>query len=300
MESALTYMFDGGWVADYPGDVIEAARGHSQAVLCLEPQKIIDEFDRTLRAAKSVGETAEAVAKLRLTANTHLAGWNGSAANAYKEQMTKMEIFCDGQQSDLLQALQGLSTAFVLAIAARRSYHGLCVATEAAAINEIGEQAKRDAKFTIDILGDLAKGVLSADPRRLLSGALETMIDVGTHVYEYVMGGDADEVIGTYQRQATALLDGFQDGLLTIRDHLRRQTESVAGTEVALYEPLPLSCDVDSPDFRYETFKLAGQDEAAVGTISPRVAAERDRQAQEEHDQDSPIGRRLAGDKGAI
>ncbi|HVK25592.1 MAG TPA: hypothetical protein VM677_29885 [Actinokineospora sp.] len=301
MQDAVVMMFDEGWLADWPGELVDASRRHAEMANSLEPQKIIDEFDRTLLAARTVGGNAEAVAKLRVAASSHLAGWTGEAATAFKEQLSKMETFCDNQQADLLNALQALLAAFGVAVEVRRSYHSLCLATIEAAKHEMDEQDGRDTKFAVALLGDLAKGVLNASPLGLLSGgALETLVDVGTHVHEYLAEDGADAVVAAYLRGAKQLEEELRDGLLSIRSCLLDHEQRVLKDHAVLFQTLPSNCDVDSPDFRYESFALAGQDRPTAGGLAPRVAAERDKYVNEKSDRDSPIGRRLDGDKGAI
>jgi hypothetical protein len=229
------------------------------------------------------------VADLRLTAHSLLNGWSGDAANAYKKQMSLMESFCKTQETNLLQALHALSTIYALGVATRRSYHNLCLATIAAARHEIEEQADRDTKFEIAILGDLAKGILAMNTETLLTGGITASIDIGTHVHEYVAESGEDAVIDGYMRQATALHDGLQEGLWAVRDRLRTQASQVSGSDVPLFEPLPSHCDIDSPDFRYENFKLGDHDRSTVGKISPTVTTEREKYQQEKTGSGGPI-----------
>ncbi|WP_436496812.1 hypothetical protein [Actinokineospora sp. HUAS TT18] len=301
MQDAVVMMFDSGWLAEWPGELVDASRRHVEIANSLEPQKIADEFDRTLRAAQSVGQNAEAVAKLRVAATSHLVGWTGPAATAYKEQLAKMETFCEHQQTDLANALQALTATFGVAVEVRRGYHSLFLSTIEAAKHEMDQQDGRDTKFAVALIGDFAKGALNINPIRLLSGgALETLIDVGTHVHEYAAEGGADAVVNTYLSAANRLEEELRDGLLTIRGHLRGHLDRVAKIDPPLFRPLPSNCDIDSPDFRYESFALAGQDRSVTDGLAPRVSAEREKYAKETTDRDNPIGRRLDGDKGAI
>jgi hypothetical protein len=266
--------------------------------LSIDPQQVYDEYQRVYQAALAVGDNYDAVAELRQSIR-YLTNWTGAAADEFKKQMDKMEVFCDEQQTRILRGLMGLAATYTVAIEGRGSFYKLLLAAEVAGREEMEDQAKEDAKLQSALLFDIAGGILSGNPKKLLGSPLETLVEMGKDVVDRVIqGNDADQVMDSYRREADWLNEQFGNALDRIRTDLGDQiNDAVQPSD--MYRPLPLICDVRSPDFRYENF----QDTAhSPGLIGPVVEDERKKYA-EEKKQQSEIDKRMnpgSGGRGAI
>lgn len=165
LENTFTWMLDDELPASgYPKEHIEGIRRDTEIFLSLDPQKLYDEYDRIYRAALAVGDNYDAVAELRQGIR-YLTNWTGDAADQFKKQIDKMEIFCDEQQSRILRGLLGVAAVYALAVEGRASFYALLKAAEAAGINEKEKQHKADTKLKVALLFDLAGGFSGATPR---------------------------------------------------------------------------------------------------------------------------------------
>jgi hypothetical protein len=284
----------------YPKEAIDGITVDTEIFLSLHPQKLYDEYDRVYKAALAVGDNYDAVAELRQSGR-YLANWTGSAADEFKMQLDKMEIFCDEQQTRILRGLLGVAAVYALAVEGRANFHSLLRAARAAGINAKEQQRKEDAKLKSALLFDLAGGILSRDPRNLLGSAAVTAVEMGKDIAERVIeGNDADQVMNNYRREADDLCQSFGNSLDRVTKDLNDQLNDAAKPS-DLFKPLPTICDVDSPDFRYEHFQDTVHD---PGPIGPQVEQERKKYLDEKHAreaQETEINRRLNhADKGAI
>lgn len=93
----------------------QSLRLDAQDYLALDPQKIIDEFERMLTAGSDVGDNAVAMSELDLMNNTHLENWAGTAADAFKKRVSMVREVGDGQQNAILQGCLCLGTMLALA-----------------------------------------------------------------------------------------------------------------------------------------------------------------------------------------
>jgi len=272
----------------YPRDQIEGLRRDTQLFVSVDPQKIADEYERVHKAAEAIGENVEAVPALRQSIR-YLNNWTGAAADEFKKQIDKMEIFCDEQQTRLLRGVQGLAAAYVVAVNGRSSFLGLLKATNAAGINEIDDQKKEDTKLASALLFDMAAGLLEGDPRKMLAWATVNLVEIGKDVMDRVVeGNDADQVMDSYRREADTLVRSFEDALNHIANDFGNQTADACQPS-GMLKPLPPICDVGSPDFRWENFQDTVHDPGPVG---PVVEEERKKYVAEK-EQQSEIDRRM-------
>jgi hypothetical protein len=272
----------------YPRDQIAGLERDVHLFVSIDPQKLADEYERVYKAAKAVGNSIQGVSDLRQSIR-YLDNWTGAAADEFKKQIDKMEIFCDEQETRLLRGVQGLAAAYVVAVNGRASFFSLLNATKAAGINEIDDQRKEDAKLTSALLFDMAAGLLEGDPKKMLAWGTVNLIEIGKDVVDRLIeGNDADQVMDSYRREADALVRSFEDALNHIAKDFGNQTSDAAQPS-DMYKPLPPICDVGSPDFRWENFQDTVHD---PGPIGPAVEEERKKLVAEK-EQQSEIDRRL-------
>lgn len=277
--------------------IFESLRLDAQDYLSLDPQRIEDEYERTINAARDVGDNAAATAELELMNNTHLVGWSGPAALEFKRRVTLVREVGDSQAAEIRQGCLCLGTMLALAVESRRSYLELVEATIAAADRALGNEVKRDTKAAISISADVVKDLLALNPETLASGGLSMFIGVAKNVADVIIeGGDAPEVIDSYVRGRTSLAASYRGGLELVRLRLDGTHESLRGRTFPLEPPLDAVTDIDSPDFSYENLKYHAGVSQDFGS---RVAEEREKYLADknaaEQTESSEIGDRLRG-----
>jgi hypothetical protein len=299
LRDLFTAMQDGDFPASgYPRTQIDGLARDREIYLSIDPQKVSDEYERVYKATLAIGDNYEAVAELRQSIR-YLTNWTGAAADEFKKQIDKMEVFCDEQQTRMLRGLMGLAATYAVAVEGRDSFYRLLLATEAAGRKEMEDQAKEDTKLQSALLFDIATGILSGDPKKLLGSAVVTAVEIGKDVVDRAIeGNDADQVMGSYRREADWLNESFGSALDRIRADLNNQIHDAVQPS-DMFKPLPLICDVSSPDFRYENFQDSVHSPGAIG---PVVEDERKKYV-EEKKQQSEIDKRMnpgKGGRGAI
>lgn len=281
-----------------PRTVLDSLRADATDFMFFDPAQIDAEYGRMLAVAKGIGSDPATAADLEETKN-HLINWTGDAATAFKRQVDLMKEYCDLQQLNVLQGMLGLIAAGQLAIRARADYLELVEATIAAAEREIGEQSKRDSLALVSIGSEIVKSVLDLDASRLIGGTVGIFVDIGSELTKRnIEGDDSDVVVSNYCRVRDELREFYRHELDRLRTGLTARIDEVVRAGHPLNEPLPVVCDVESPDFSYEHMQSTRAGEA--GPITPVAEQERKRYVDEKTAQDSEIGRRLGGDKGAI
>lgn len=269
----------------------------------LDPQKIIDEYQRMRQAADATGTESGADQHLG-TARTKLAaGWHGEAAVAFAEQLENIGKFMDQQQERLVYAMQAMGTAFGLAVQFRQSYFDLAETTIEAcrAVMAKHPDAPTVTSTMIEIGSELVKlgvGAVGAkSPKELAKVGIEWFKEeFQGAVKEKVSidSSDAARVLDGYVNARSRLRGSFEDGLGQLGMWLDRQRGSYFSLRVPILEPLPASCDVRGPDFSYGKFFNDGHDATAY---APKVEQERKKFAEENPRPDGPIHRRLKGEE---
>ncbi|MEV4318274.1 hypothetical protein [Actinocrispum sp. NPDC049592] len=279
--------------------VVESVRLDAEDFMSLDPQKIIDEFERMQRAASQTGEDAVAKALLDEAGIRLQANWNGEAALAFGHQMSYIETFMQQQDNQIGFAAHCMGTLYALAVNARRSYHDIANATIAACEKEMKEQTDRENKALVSILGEVAKACIAGFTRfesagEVVKWGLDGFISAGSATYQAVMeGSEAKEVVQRYLQTRNNLRGSFEDGLNQLTKWITLQESELAKVRVPLLEPLPLCMDIKGADFSYDRFFSTERDPASFG---PKVEQEREKLKNEQIGRPAGlIGRRLAG-----
>lgn len=287
MINAIDTMFDhteteAGYKAKF------VAEYYLSFVLALDPEKIAADFDRTYDIANQIGAEDKAAAHMRRTRD-HLMAWQGLAANAFRDQITYMEKFCEEEEELLQEARRGVGAALAATVLGRLSYHNLLEATTAAAINAHEQRKDRDTEAKVAIVGNVAQGILGLEPAKLHKSAAELVVGLGKDLTPiYLDDGGAEQVCTDFRLRGQQLCEQLQQAYENVRSNFGG-LRTRASAPATLFEPLPAYCDVDSPDFTYEHFWNSVHD---PGPIGPQVEAERKKYA-EERKQESEIERRL-------
>lgn len=280
--------------------VLESVRLDTETYMSLDPQKIIDEFQRMQHAARDTGEDAVARGLLQASNIKIGSAWFGEAADAFGHQMTYIEVFMQQQEAQIMFAAHSMGTLYTLAVQARRSYHDLAGATISACQKEMGEQRERDNKAMVGIFGEIAKACITGfvkpgKPSEVVRWGLETFIDIGSKTHEVLVdGSEAENVVGSYNSARQQLQGSFEDGLNQLTKWINMQENELSKDKVHLLEPLPLCTDVDSPDFSYQKFFSPERDPSSFG---PRTELERRKIHEERNRPSGLIGHRLDGNE---
>jgi uncharacterized protein YukE len=269
----------------------------------MDPQKIIDEYQRMQKAADATdSDSSDAVKGLRTAQARIAANWHGAAADAFAGQMTTIEQFMEQQQERLVYAMQAMGTAFGLTVQFRQSYHDLAVKTynacEAVIANRPAEPSVNSFMMALGskMVGIGVSAVGAKNTKDLLKVGVEKFKEMFDSAREQasVDGGDAPAVLGSYVNLRDRLRGEFEAGLGQLRNWLDNQRSVYFSLNVPILEPLPVYADVHSPDFSYAKFFNDGHD---PDTYTPRVEEQRKKFAEEHPRADSPIHRRLKGEE---
>lgn len=285
-----------------PLTIIDSLRADAEDFMFYDPQKLDEEFNRVYKLALAIGSNT-AIAEDLAETEAHLVNWTGDAATEFKRRFGAIGEYCDLQQTNILTGLQGLLMAFQLAVHARADYLELAEATIAAAEHEIDEEAKRDAVAVLSIAESVVESSLTLDAKKILTEGASLLVKIGAAVVErQIEGNDADVVIDNYLRVKKELTERYGHSLDFAKKFLQDRLDGAVKLGQPFKEPLPVSCDVAGPDFRYENFQSTRA--GAPGPMAPTVEAERQKYVEERKQQaerDSEIDRRLNhGDKGVI
>ncbi|MFC0115837.1 hypothetical protein [Kibdelosporangium aridum] len=295
LQATFVWLKDDEWFSSgYPREHVERVDVDMKIVLSLDPQKLEDEYDRLNEVAMAVGYNYPAITDIRASVR-NLADWKGRGADAFKAQIEMMELFCEEQQTMLLQGMQCLAAAYAAAVETRDVYYNLVMATEAAARNAKDKARKEDTKFAWAAVFDVADGVLSAGSGGLLGTSIGVVVQVAKDYTQRVIeGDDSDQVMENYRRQADELFQSLGHSLNKITSTLTDQSVR-AEKPSPMHAPLPAMCDVKGAAFSYEYFY---NDLLRGGPVVGIVADEHRKYIEEkraEAERESKISRRLGG-----
>jgi hypothetical protein len=278
-----------------------AMQGSAQDFLSLDPQKIIDEWDRMQKVAKDVGVDISEEVTVELGATKdHLQGWYGAGADAFRRQVDLMRAFAGTQFDYTTTTIQALASMLRVAVQSRDDFVVLAEATMKTVDKAFEEVSDTQTDFVLKVGNGVVKAVLGVieDPKKAIFAIAENVLDIAVEgATSSVQGKELRDVVESFVNQRNRLLHGYEQELAQVTDLVRRRQEEILSTRIELFEPLPMNLDVNSPDFRYENFMSKDMD---PGQFGPRVETERQKSVEEGQNKlvntNSPIQRRLAGE----
>ncbi len=286
-----------------PKTLIDSLRLDAEDFMFFDPQKLVEEYDRVRNIATAIGDNPDLAGDFAET-DAHLVNWTGDAATEFKRRLGMIKEYAELQQTNIGEGMRALLMLAQLAMHARSDYLELVEATIAAAEHEIGEQSKRAAIAALSVASEIVDWGLNLDPKKIMTDSVGMLAKVGTAIAQYeIEGDDADVVVDHYLQAKNHLLDSNRNVLEWVaKQFLEQRVDEAVERGQPLRKPLPVYCQVDSPDFRYENFQSTrGGD---PGPIAPTVEEERQKCIEEKKEQeqrDSEIDRRLNhGDKGVV
>ena len=297
MKDALNAMLDATGDGDGRGGEIDRlVEDDLNVSLSLDPKKISDEFDRLRQSAFQIGEDAEVNVKIT-EAYRLLDGWEGTAANEFRDQLVRIRDFVKiSQYQAVLSGLQQLGALFALAYHMRQNYYDLAVAIRSCANHEIDQEQTRDDQLKLAIGKELVLAVMAMNPATAVEAGLTFLVEAAAAVGDQsIEGTGADAVIDAYRDRSIGLRETFESNLnqlsTRLHDEWANQVENDADLDVM--EPMSPATDVGSPDFNYEAFST--EEYPPGGPFANQVDVERKRYAQEEEEHDTEINKRLEG-----
>lgn len=268
--------------------------------LSLDPQKILDEWDRMATASRNVCVDVSEVVTVELgAAKDQLVGWHGAGADAFRRQIDNIRAFTGIQYESMVETVRALGGMLRVAVQSREDFASLAQATMDQVDKVFADEQDKNTEFVLKVGNGVAKAVIGAlaDPKKAMFALAENVMDIAVETITRSMdGGKLGDIVTSYVRERDRLLRSYESELsevaATLQDAERRY---LAGTP-ALMAPLPVATDVRSPDFRYEAFSSKDRQEGSFGQ-----AVERERQKYIAEQQanvrnpDSPIQQRLEG-----
>jgi hypothetical protein len=295
MQDAFWAMAEATGSEDAVGVAVNARLDHLNTVGSLDPARIAEEFDRMRTVASRLAQSEGARAELAM-AESRLDGWRGDAKAALVGKMANVESHLDrmAQEANHIQHVVG--TFYAVAVYARDSHLRLCREFEAAALREIGNQEKRDAKLAVALTSKVLGALASFEPQQKARSTVTAFLDIADVTVAYFIdGNDAADVANNYMIAASETTRAFEDGLAALHKKLLglEGTLSRDMLESDVYEPIHPDADITSPDFEYDNF-AHGQGLPVPG-FDDAVHRQRERMADEREARENEIDRRLGG-----
>ncbi|WP_172803354.1 hypothetical protein [Alloactinosynnema sp. L-07] len=242
--------------------------------LVLSPPKIWDAFNSFVVAGGEHHNTT--IEGLLGEIGASLSEWDGPAAEAFGVHLSNIRGFLDGQRRHLDQLLIGYASAYKLAVLARESWKSLVEEwIEVSRQYRLDDDERRRAvrmKVAAGILAAVAGAATGGTVLAAGIGAMGALTGAAAEEITADLGGDTgSDVWQSYERAYQRLAESNLGEIETIRKFVQAQCDEITAESVPMYEPLPSSTDVDSPDFRYERFFHQDREDG----FSRDVAAER-------------------------
>lgn len=308
MNRSFIKMYDGASPPEDTQSLADLEVHHMNWILALDPTKISNEYTLMWELAHAIDGSngssdvyGNALAQIGLS-DTHLNAWTGDAADAFKLQLNMMAQFCTDQKTRMLEGIRGIAATYAAAVEARANLLNVYTTFKLAADAVIAGQEAKAEQLKWTVVADLAQGALTMNPQAMVASVAATVIDLAKDGIPLLLDdGGRDEVVRSYIREARKVCHDLEDACEGIERHFRTHRDSAANDKPGMFEPLPVYCDVTSPDFSYEKFMDTTHD---PGPIGPEVDAERTKYAEEKEEANDPsIDERLnpgPGGKGPI
>lgn len=236
-------------------------------VLSLDPQKIIDEFGRMQAGTRTISrENSEVVDAFRMI-DYSVQDWQGKGADAFREHVSRLDAFLAQQVEYGYETLKSLGILLGVAVHLRRDYCALAGATVGACQKAMKQNQEAETKFVIG-LGTTLVGALAsvASGGSLLGVSVGAFIAAGgSGIQMAVEGEKAGDVLGSYTSSRKQLMANYEAVVGEAGRILSQARERLAAERNELFEPLPVSIDVNSPSFHYGDFSSPEQPSGGFG-----------------------------------
>lgn len=245
----------------------------------LDPKSIRDNFDDLDQARRELDFARREEVVGRIEDRLNSAIWTGPAADAFRAHMENLGAFYDVQIEFLERAQLGLAAAFKLAVLVREDYLTFGNAMLRAIEKYRRDQEVAEENAELALLGSIVGAVLTVpSPSTVVAAGLyiaATNIGPAVSYGTAHLGATSMEDLGrAYRDQWKQAGQRFDAQCEEISNSFYDLNNRVDETEVPFLEPLPPQyADVHSPDFSYQNFGFAGDDNGA-GQRVPAAAQE--------------------------
>ncbi|MEV5718510.1 hypothetical protein AB0L41_31880 [Amycolatopsis mediterranei] len=298
---------DGKWLGSpeaYPAGggavLLQGLLGDADDVLSLDPQKIIDEFERMKKVGRALDkETSSDIVDAFRKIDYSVQDWEGDGADAFRRQISMIQAFLGQQTGYLVKTVEALAILLAASVQARRDYVAVADATSAAVAKALEQHEEADTKIVISVSASVVSAVLGiATGGAWFTATAGVVIGASSAGLQLAVDGDKfAEVAAGYHTGKNQVLTSYQDIIRTALGKVQDAERDLLGEKNELFAPMPPSITVDSPSFRYEDFSSVDR---SVAGFEPKVAQEH-RKRVEQHaptgvaGPDTPIQKRLDG-----
>jgi hypothetical protein len=280
--------------------LLQGLLGDADDVLSLDPQKIIDEFERMKKVGRALDkETSSDIVDAFRKIDYSVQDWEGDGADAFRRQISMIQAFLGQQTGYLVKTVEALAILLAASVQARRDYVAVADATSAAVAKALEQHDEADTKIVISVSAGVVSAVLGiATGGAWFTATAGVVIGASSAGLQLAVDGDKfAEVAAGYHSGKKQVLTTYQDIIRNALGKVQDAERDLLGEKNELFAPMPPSITVDSPSFRYEDFSSVDR---SVAGFEPKVEQER-RKLVEQHaptgvaGPDTPIQRRLDG-----
>jgi hypothetical protein len=298
---------DGKWLGSpevYPDGggavVLRGLMEDADQVLSLDPQKIIDEFERMKKVGRALDQdTSSEIIDAFRSIDYSVQDWEGAGAQAFQHQISMIQAFIGQQAGYLVKTVESLAVLLAAAVQARRDYVAVANATSAAVAKALKQHDEADTKIVISVGSSVVSAILGiATGGAWFTATAGVVIGASSAGLQLAVDGNKfGEVAGGYASGRDQLLTAYKDIVRSAMTKIQEAERDLLGEKNELFAPIPPAIDVTSPAFGYQNFAAIDRSLAQFG---PKVDAEH-RKLVESHkpagivNPDSPIRRRLDG-----
>ncbi|SEF37137.1 hypothetical protein SAMN05421837_112250 [Amycolatopsis pretoriensis] len=298
---------DGKWLGSpetYPNGggavLLRGLLDDAGKVISLDPQKIIDEFERMKKVGRALDQdTSTDIIDAFRTIDYSVQDWEGGGADAFRHQISMIQAFLGQQASYLVKTVESLAILLAASVQARRDYIAAADATSAAVAKALQQHADADTKIAISVSASVVSAVLGvATGGAWFTASAGVVIGASSAGLQLAVDGDKfAEVAAGYKTAKDQVLTTYQDVIETALGRVQDAERDLLGEKNELFAPMPPSITVASPSFHYGDFSSGDR---PVVEFDPKVDQEH-RKLIDQHgpagltDPATPIQRRLDG-----
>ncbi|WP_410597894.1 hypothetical protein [Amycolatopsis sp. lyj-23] len=273
---------DGKWLGSpetYPGGggavLLRGLLDDADKVISLDPQKIIDEFERMKKVGRALDqETSADIIDAFRTIDYSVQDWEGGGADAFRRQVSMIQAFLGQQAGYLVKTVESLAILLAASVQARRDYIAAADATSAAVAKALQQHADADTKIAISVGASVVSAVLGvATGGAWFTASAGVVIGASSAGLQLAVDGDKfADVASGYKAAKNQVLTTYQDIIATALGKAQEAERDLLGEKNELFAPMPPSINVTSPSFHYADF-----------SSTDRPVAEFDSKVDQEH-----------------
>ncbi|WP_410628039.1 hypothetical protein [Amycolatopsis sp. cmx-8-4] len=267
---------DGKWLGSpeaYPSGggavLLRGLLDDADKVLSLDPQKIIDEFERMKKVGRAIDkDTSSDIVDAFRKIDYSVQDWEGGGADAFRQQISKIQAFLGQQASYLVTTVESLAVLLAAAVQARRDYVAVADATGAAVAKALKQHSEADTKIAISVGASVVSAVLGiATGGAWFTATAGVVIGASSAGLQLAVDGDKfAEVASGYKTGKDQVLTSYQDIVQHALGQVQGAERDLLGEKNELFAPMAPTIVVNSPTFRYEDFSSTDRPAGGFGS----------------------------------